>query len=351
MSADDWQHRDPTTPVTGQKHAHPKTLELGPRKRPTSQDPLVHHCRHFGWAVHTFCNIQTLITNGLVTMGNWSDEDPESMTAQSITKLLWMVPGLEARLMESSEDEVIHVADLIQKGASGARANDTKGMKSTIVDWITPKGQSLNPHIPRNVKSGRGFNHERTGALLCLAGLEWANSDIKGKLMGGQIQVSGDQWPVFLYANNTNNAEDPWNGLLRSGLLVSAFKHIFTSPSSVDQEPRATHSGNPRIHGMRSVTNASIAYVAMQACFALTSAQVFSHTDLVTDSECFYNSILELLNDPEERDKVDQLLTWWNRQVFPLYSETKHIPSKNSALARIREKRAEYNECAEGSSN
>jgi hypothetical protein len=39
--------------------------------------------------------------------------------------------------------------------------------------------------------------------------------------MGRRIQVSGDQWPVFLYANYTYNAEDPWNGLLRSGLLVS----------------------------------------------------------------------------------------------------------------------------------
>ena len=66
--------------------------------------------------------------------------------------------------------------DQIQKGANGARANDTKGMKGLIIDWITPKGQSLTPHIPRNVKSGRGFNHDRTGALLCPAGLDWNNS-------------------------------------------------------------------------------------------------------------------------------------------------------------------------------
>jgi hypothetical protein len=65
----------------------------------------------------------------------------------------------------------------IQKGSSGARADDTKGMKSAIVDWITPKGQSLNPHISCNVKSARGFNHERTGALLCPAGLDWANTE------------------------------------------------------------------------------------------------------------------------------------------------------------------------------
>ena len=48
-------------------------------------------------------------------------------------------------------------------------------MKGPIIDWITPKGQSLTPHIPRNVKAGRGFNHDRTGALLCPAGLDWNN--------------------------------------------------------------------------------------------------------------------------------------------------------------------------------
>ena len=111
-------------------------------------------------------------------------------------------------------------------------------MKSAVIDWITPKGQSLNPHIPRNAKAGRGFNHERTGALLCPAGLDWAHTECvfelpsrlsfknpslrtKTKLMNGQIQVAGDQWPVFLYANYMYDAEDPWNGLLRGGLLVS----------------------------------------------------------------------------------------------------------------------------------
>ena len=221
--------------------------------------------------------------------------------------------------MSSSEEEVIAIADLvslmnrpiytlsadyeqIQKGANGARADDTKGMKSPIIDWITLKGQSLTPHIPRNVKSGRGFNHDHTGALLCPAGLDWNNIEwviyslrttyfftcnvatrMHTKLTNGEIQVAGDQWPIFLYANYTYDPEDPWNGLLHSGLLVSvsppdvqlfilylpiflikAYKHIFTSPSSVDQEPKATRSGNAHIHGMRSTTKVSLAYVATQ---------------------------------------------------------------------------------------
>ena len=45
---------------------------------------------------------------------------------------------------------------------------------------------------------------------------------------------------------------------------MQAFKHIFTSPSSVEKEVKATRSGNARIHGMTRVTTASLAYVATQ---------------------------------------------------------------------------------------
>ena len=178
-------------------------------------------------------------------------------------------------------------------------------MKAAIIDWITPKGQTLTPHIPRNAKIGRGFHHEHTGALLCPAGYEWANEEFviefmlcsltkwmthsrtKAKLRDSQLQVAGDLWPVFLYASYSYDAEDPWNGLLRSGLLISvssiyylsfsdlhlnstqAYKHVFISPSSVDQEPKATRSGNAHIHGMQSVTKASITYIATQVSHLL----------------------------------------------------------------------------------
>jgi len=99
-----------------------------------------------------------------------------------------------------------------------------------------------------------------------------------------------------------------------------------------------------------------------QARFALTSAQVFSCTDLVTNLERFYTSILDLLDDPDEKDEVDQLLMWWNRyvlimnvvpvlmtvfrQIFPLYADLEQASSKNSALARIRQKCKEIKERA-----
>jgi hypothetical protein len=99
----------------------------------------------------------------------------------------------------------------------------------------------------------------------------------------------------------------------------------------VDKEPKATRSGNARLHNMTSVTTASVAYIATQVLltciwnsagsnfnrrqvrFALSSSSVFSRTDTTTDSERFYNSLLEILDDPAEKQEVDTLLKWWNQ--------------------------------------
>ena len=108
-------------------------------------------------------------------------------------KLLQLVPGLEERLVNSSEEEVVFIADLVRrktsslsipltftqlkKGSSSARSDDTKSLKSAILDWITPRGQALTPALSRNVKIDRGFHHERTGALLCPADMDWSNAE------------------------------------------------------------------------------------------------------------------------------------------------------------------------------
>ena len=51
----------------------------------------------------------------------------------------------------------------------------------------------------------------------------------------------------------------------------------------------------------------------IQVRFALSSAGVFSHSDRETDSQTFYTSVLELLEDPEEQDEVRPLMLWWNQ--------------------------------------
>ena len=66
---------------------------------------------------------------------------------------------------------------------------------------------------------------------------------------------------------------------------------------------------------MKSVTIPSIAYIATQVRFARSSSPVFARNDLMTDSEKFYNSIVDLLEDPEELNEVRLLMSWWNQYV------------------------------------
>ena len=79
----------------------------------------------------------------------------------------------------------------------------------------------------------------------------------------------------------------------------------------------------------------------------------------MTDSERFYTSVLDLLEDHDEAREVGDLLAWWNglviqaqhniyslwyllffSQIFPNYSEPSRPLSKESALAKIKAKRA-----------
>ncbi|EGO30459.1 hypothetical protein SERLADRAFT_404619 [Serpula lacrymans var. lacrymans S7.9] len=187
----------------------------GPRKR---------YC-HFGRAIHVFCNVQGLIENGIRRMV--SDKPEEELTAFVFLDLLKLLPGLKKHLMreDPSGEDIIHITDLIQKRVNGARSDDTKGkgIRSAVIDWIMPKEQTFAPHIPRNVKAGCSFNHKHTGTLLCPSVLDWSNTE-------GSLERPIKKWLIF-----------------------------------VDQESKATRSGNARIHSMQVVTKASVAYVATQA--------------------------------------------------------------------------------------
>ncbi|KAG2052325.1 hypothetical protein BDR06DRAFT_983177 [Suillus hirtellus] len=118
------------------------------------------------------------------------------------------------------------------------------------------------------------------------------------------MAVHGNQWPMFLYAG--------------SDILVFGFKHVFTSPSSMEKEPKATRSSNAYLHRMKSVMKGSLAYIATQVWFSLSSSSVFSCTDMVMDLETFYHSILDLLEDPDKCEEVADLMTWWTWFVMHL---------------------------------
>ncbi|KAJ3533868.1 hypothetical protein NMY22_g7155 [Coprinellus aureogranulatus] len=353
---------------TTQSEADNDNLSWAPRKKAARTDPLVSHGRHFGRTVHAFCRPFPLIKEGLSRMIqiqarvlNEDDIPNQERREHEIFKaLLDLSPGLDTRILKASADELHYVADMLNKGSTGARADDTKALKSVIVDWITPQGGALSPPLSRNVKTDRGFYHYKTGELLCPATLDWNDESVRTELRSGEIAVTGDIWPAFLYRNHKLSIENPWDGLMKGSLLVSAYKHVFTSPSSVDQEVRATRSGNAEIHGMKSVTIASLAYIAtlVRNKFAFALLQIltgllagpvlselqrgFCRNDRATDSERFYKSIVDFLTSPSELEEVQELIDWWNRKIFPSHHADNStgkppIPSVRDMLKQWRE--------------
>ncbi|KAG1812326.1 hypothetical protein EV424DRAFT_1473594 [Suillus variegatus] len=315
----------------------------GPSHKWTSSNPLVLHGRHFGWTVFSLCNFPALLIAGVLQLEGLQDSPIEDYPAEVFMELIESYPGLLARLTDGEEEDIIHIGELL--------GDNTKTLKSTVLEWLMPRGQPLIPPLSQNIKLDRGFNHEVTSRLLCPAGLDWLHTETKQSLKSGKTAVHGDQWPMFLYTGYHYDPDEPWKGLLRSEILIFGFKHVFMSPSSIDKEPKATRSGNTYLHGMKSVTKGSLAYIAMQIRFSLTLSSVFSHTDMIMDSENFYHSILDLLENPDEIEEVANLMMWWTHRVFPNSSSLQHCISKNSALSKIREKCAALRQLATADTN
>ena len=101
-------------------------------------DPLIHYGKHFGRTRHALCSIRTLLKNGRLRLERVSNGDPgltfrgrfgstpipslsfdgstfrEEKEHHVFQSLLQMIPGLEARLLESSEEELRLIADLVR---------------------------------------------------------------------------------------------------------------------------------------------------------------------------------------------------------------------------------------------
>ena len=150
------------------------------------------------------------------------------------------------------------------------------------------------------------------------------------------------------------------------------------SPSSVDQALKATHSENARLHGMTKINPASLAYIATQVflqhhCleikltvaaikhrYSLYYQQHLSSWEQIQKLTQDGFILLEFFEDPEEQEDINQLLLLWNqyttlfpwwlsqqwlmnfRLVFPAHSSSKALIMKDSALAQLKWKRAEW---------
>ncbi|TFK20304.1 hypothetical protein FA15DRAFT_599991, partial [Coprinopsis marcescibilis] len=302
-------------------------------------DPLVHHGRHIGRSIYAFANINRLLTLGVAidALGDVPSEEQERLEYRVYKAILKFLPPLDEALTNYSPEQITRIAALLQKGSDSARSDDTKGLKKGVIEFLNDD-VPLDPYIHPSEKSSRGFAHPRLGQLLCPISKDWNNETHRNELIEGTQTPGPEDWPLFLFENQEFNREDVWAGFLKNEYLVQAYLWVFICPTAARKSKKsikATKQGNAHIHGMTSVTIASIVYIATQVTttalttclvllnlslnarsqvrFALTNAEPFSRSDRVTDSQSFYQSLYRFLDNPDYHEEVDDLLKWWNR--------------------------------------
>ncbi|KAF8121428.1 hypothetical protein EV363DRAFT_1457848 [Boletus edulis] len=268
--------------------------------------------------------------------------------------LIARVPELQTWITNPHNVETVDtVIKELTSGADSARADDAANLKKSVVTWIAELNKDCIRLSPYD-KSGRGFHHECTGRLLCPVEYDWNDMEHRAKIRDWHpnFLVTANSWPTFLYKDNDYDESDPTKGLFKGTLLVRAFKHIFTSPSSADEDENTDvdrRVGPKRRHGerrtrnhvahllkMKSVEPRAIAYVAVQLRFALSDCGAWRNTDCLFNHVDFYNSIarwFEEVDDAEDKAFVEDLLLWWNREVFGVEAVTAYAPQDASKMS------------------
>ncbi|KAG1763644.1 hypothetical protein EV702DRAFT_1051745 [Suillus placidus] len=270
-------------------------------------------------------------------------------------------PGLHTNLGDFDYEECEDMLRKLKKGADAARGDDTSCLKDLVATWVN-QDFCPSPLIRPDDKHLHGFASDICGKLLCPAKWDWDQNRVKAGIHDRTTEyiVSENSWPLFMYENYTVNRNNLEEGLLKSKLLVLAFKAIFTSPSSakevegdgdgtdiIENNRRARRKSDQAkvktcvasIINMKKVTPRSIAYVACQVRknfsyhidvprlnkferqvhFALSNVTSWRTVDGNFDYEAFWNNVVDFFENvpgPVTKRRIDKLLEWWTRKIF-----------------------------------
>ncbi|KAG0694654.1 hypothetical protein DFH29DRAFT_1006133 [Suillus ampliporus] len=282
----------------------------------------------------------------------------EDRIFSSFNELLRCLPWLRKKLF-SDVEELNSILKELRKGTDSARGDDTANLKHAVVSWLMELFHPLDPPLHTTIKDDCGFIHNTTGMLLCPVEYMWSLTSTKEKIRDrdSDFLVTAYSWLAFLYKDYSFDSANIEKGLFRSTLLLKAFKHVFTSPSSAkeidgngngadvitahqrhrrsSENDAANRSHVANIIGMKTVTLRTIAYTACQLRFALSSVNSWRSVDGDFDYYDFYNNIVdffEVVPGTDAQACITELLKWWNRKVF---GKVHTVPLTSTQLGRF----------------
>ncbi|KAG1729738.1 hypothetical protein EDD22DRAFT_960839 [Suillus occidentalis] len=300
------------------------------------------------------------------TLGTTDSSDDEAFESshmienrwyRSYKKLVMWCPSVRMLIQSSAESsELAGMCNKLNRSADAARGDDTTSLKFAVASWLMQTSPTPNPVISNRDKSCHGFYHDTTGKLLCPVDYNWDDACREAiRNYHPDYRVTSYSWPSYLYRDGHYDTKNPTKGLFKGELLVKAVKHIFTSPTSAENPSaslsscdfpkrrrttgeRCTRCDVAGLLGMKSIQPRAIAYTAVQLRFALSSAGSWRIMDDDFDQEEFYHNIVdyfELCPSREATKEVENLLLWWNQQVFGCRNVSEYRPQKTERLSVV----------------
>ncbi|KAH9955819.1 hypothetical protein BC827DRAFT_1347306 [Russula dissimulans] len=201
-------------------------------------------------------------------------------------------------------------------------------------DWLNSRRPSFKAGtlyarpLCTKVKEDHGISNDITGRLLCPIDYDWDDPEICAKLRDAtpEYDFQSSFFLHCLYEGEDGDPRSPQVGFLKGPLLIRAYRHIFTLPSSASIENTRVESSSRRcdvassLHLNGQVTPRSVAYTATQLVFSLNSSREWRKEHAGFHYPPFYNFIVDYLEDPVNeacKSSVDELLHWWN--VYDLF--------------------------------
>ncbi|KAG6895032.1 hypothetical protein C0992_003454, partial [Termitomyces sp. T32_za158] len=305
--------------------------------------------RKFARIGDLFNRIETIVEVGI--QSELAEESlplvvPEDRHLRESWKILKaIIPNFCEHMIDLHADKKTRnmVFSMINRARDDVRADDTSGLKIHAPSYLLKnKTDLICPPLPKAEKALRGWGHPQCAAALCPVELS-ASDETYAMIEAGNIIVTADQLPRFLYPDG--HVFDPDNiylNLLHGHYCFRVGKHIFQGPSSSLAEPGWSRgrSGNAALIGITSMTPRSIAYIVVQARFAISSASQWGAWDKNFDYSKFYWNIVDLFEDGEGQDIIEA----FNYQIFgmsdPSAPSTSLTPAGPSYFDLLRQQRA-----------
>ncbi|KAG1868167.1 hypothetical protein C8R48DRAFT_599093 [Suillus tomentosus] len=245
------------------------------------------------------------------------DQDRLQRGYIELTKALaWFHEKLASLEHEESEE----MLRKLKRGADAARGDDTGTLKELVASWLNNDCRPT-PLIRADDKHHRGFVSDASGKLLCPAEWQWDDPVIRAGIRDrtAAFIVSENSWPLFMYQDYEVDVNNLERGLMKSKLLIMAFKAIFTSPSSANEIDGEGDGADIIENHRRAQRQSDQAKVKTCVRFALSNVTSWRTVDGDFDYQIYWNNIVDFFEDapgPAARVRVNELLEWWTRKVF-----------------------------------